>query len=453
MYWKRGTIIGSDRYEIIDELGHGGFGLTYKARHRELGSFCVIKAIGTWLRRDPNYDRYVRKFRNEGRRLAELAQEKPHPHIVRVFDLFREPDNERGFEIDCLVMDFIPGDTLYMETNQWGKLPEAEAVRYVQQVGNALIEVHKRDLIHWDVTPMNIMIRPEKEAVLIDFGIAGDCPPSTFSRQFGNLAFAPYEQLMEGIREKTCDIYTLGASLYYAVTQQEPTLSNARKLRNKPLIAPKEYASMSSQVNDAILWAMAIEPEERPQSMEEWLQCFAPREEDDLSIECLIPPQEDDLSSEKGVNYQRLRDLLKAQKWLKADMETYHRMLEVAGREKGGWLDKEDLENFARTDLRTIDQLWVKYSNGHFGLSVQKRIWLDLGGRLGDYDWTAYEQLARRVGWLKGVWLNYPNDFTFNINAPRGHLPARALRVSRGWVDWVWAGSGGGWFAFLFPRL
>ncbi|MBW4592221.1 MAG: GUN4 domain-containing protein [Brasilonema angustatum HA4187-MV1] len=77
------------------------------------------------------------------------------------------------------------------------------------------------------------------------------------------------------------------------------------------------------------------------------------------------------------------------------------------------------MENFPCTDLRTIDQLWVKYSGGRFGFSVQKRIWERVG--------EDYEKFGDRVGWRKGMfwnreWLNY-NELTFSINAPQGHLP------------------------------
>lgn len=429
MYWTRGQRIGGGRYEIVDELGQGGFGLTYKAKHLELDSFCVIKAIGAWLRKQPNYNRFVERFRDEGKQLAQLAQEKPHPHIVRVFDLFREPhQNYPGFEIDCLVMDFIAGETLEMEVHQRGKLPETEAVRYVRQIGEALIEVHKRGLVHWDVTPMNIMIRPRKEAVLIDFGIAGDCPPSTFSKEFGNKAFAPYEQLMLGKREKQCDIYTLGASLYYGVTQQVPTLSNVRKLDNEPLIEPIQYASISSQVNQAILWAMELEPEKRPQSMEEWLGSFSGEEEDDLS-------------SDKGVDYRRLQQLLQQQQWQEADRETAERMLEIAGREKDGWLDVEHINNFPCTDLRTIDRLWVKYSKGQWGFSVQKEIYQRLGGTR-EFNRKIWEKFGDRVGWRKdGEWICY-NNLAFSVRI-KGHLPCG------GGYPWSWDALSREWFVWF----
>ncbi|MEH2447722.1 MAG: GUN4 domain-containing protein [Nostoc sp.] len=81
--------------------------------------------------------------------------------------------------------------------------------------------------------------------------------------------------------------------------------------------------------------------------------------------------QADDLSSEKGVNYKQLRDLLAAGKWKEADQETFAVMLKASSREDKGWLNETSINNFPCTDLRTIDQLWVKYSNGRFGFSVK----------------------------------------------------------------------------------
>ncbi len=78
----------------------------------------------------------------------------------------------------------------------------------------------------------------------------------------------------------------------------------------------------------------------------------------------------------------RLGDLLAAGKWKQADKETANLLLKVANREEEGWLRNEDMEKFSCQDLRTIDDLWVKYSNGHFGFSVQQRIWQEIGGKV-----------------------------------------------------------------------
>ena len=133
----------------------------------------------------------------------------------------------------------------------------------------------------------------------------------------------------------------------------------------------------------------------------------------------------DDLSSEKGVNYTQLRDLLAAGKWKEADEETSAVMLKASSREEQGSLDAESINNFPCADLRTIDQLWVKYSNGRFGFSVQKKIYLECGGKAdGKYLDEAWKKYGERVGWkkVKGNWIGI-EEVAFNTSAPEGHLP------------------------------
>ena len=156
--------------------------------------------------------------------------------------------------------------------------------------------------------------------------------------------------------------------------------------------------------------------------------------------------QTDDLSSERGVDYTKLRDLLASGQWREADKETLDVMLKAANREKEGFLDSVSIEKFTCTDLRTIDQLWIKYSNGRFGFSVQKRIWESVGGKPGDIDYRLLKtKFGDRVGWLKWEtewleqWQSY-EDIIFDLNAPQGHLPA----VRSGVGFW-------GWFS-LFSR-
>lgn len=91
-------------------------------------------------------------------------------------------------------------------------------------------------------------------------------------------------------------------------------------------------------------------------------------------------PKSDDLTSEKNVDYTRLRNLLADGKWKEADEETLAVMLKVAGREQEGSLNILSIEKFPCSDLRIIDTLWVRYSNRHFGFSVQKRIWESYSG-------------------------------------------------------------------------
>ena len=132
------------------------------------------------------------------------------------------------------------------------------------------------------------------------------------------------------------------------------------------------------------------------------------------------------LKSEKGVEYTKLRDLLAAGEWREADLETGKVMLQAAGKESEGWLDVKDIDNFPCEDLRTINQLWLHYSDGKFGFSVQKKIYESLGGTK-KYNLEVWQNFADRIGWRKegeGTWLIY-SDLTFNLKlAPHGHLPS-----------------------------
>ncbi|MCC3414822.1 MAG: GUN4 domain-containing protein [Microcoleus sp. PH2017_25_DOB_D_A] len=128
------------------------------------------------------------------------------------------------------------------------------------------------------------------------------------------------------------------------------------------------------------------------------------------------------LVSTVGMDYTNLQNLLATGKWKEADEETARVMLKVAGREEKGWLNIKDIEKFPCHDLRTIDQLWVQYSNGHFGFSVQKCIYQSLGGTT-QYDTEVWYKFGDKVGWRKkDQWLYY-NDLTFSEKLPEAHLP------------------------------
>ena len=107
--------------------------------------------------------------------------------------------------------------------------------------------------------------------------------------------------------------------------------------------------------------------------------------------------------------------------WKEADEETLKVMLKAARREKEGWFNRESIDNFPCDDLRTIDQLWVKYSQGRFGFSVQKKIWLEVGGKA-DYETEC--KVLDLFGWRKGGSRLNTKHLTYNKQAPVGHLPA-----------------------------
>ncbi|TRU09545.1 MAG: serine/threonine protein kinase [Microcystis sp. Msp_OC_L_20101000_S702] len=271
MVWQAGQLLHNGKYEILEVLGRGGFGLTYKARHRQLTMEVVIKTPDILQKRDTEYEDYVRQFEAEGRKLAKFSQ-TPHAHIVRISDFFTEG------QVPCLVMDFIQGQTLMERVKTQGKLSEAECLKYIRQIGSALEVVHQAGMVHRDAHPGNIMIQPNGNAILIDFGIAKEIIPagSSSTDYAANPSFAPYEQVYKGSkanRQPSVDIYALAASFYYAVTGQKPTPSMERRLENRPLTSPKEInRNLSDHLNKAITLGMALEKENRPQSMSDWLQ-------------------------------------------------------------------------------------------------------------------------------------------------------------------------------------
>jgi eukaryotic-like serine/threonine-protein kinase len=144
-------------------------------------------------------------------------------------------------------------------------------------------------------------------------------------------------------------------------------------------------------------------------------------------------PQTDfgDLKSDVNADYTHLRDLLAAQKYKEADGETRRVMLQVARSAK------QARQPFPCADLQTIDRLWVQYSDGRFGFSVQRYIYNSVDGD--------YEKFGDRVGWRKqGQWLNY-HELTFDRQAPSGHLPR---------VPWVRVWEHYGWEpSWLLQRL
>ena len=138
------------------------------------------------------------------------------------------------------------------------------------------------------------------------------------------------------------------------------------------------------------------------------------------------PSSVDVLVSVKGVDYTTLRDLLVAGNWKGADEETTRAMLKVAGKESERCLSIKHIENFPCEDLGTIDKLWLKYSNGKFGFSVQKQIYQSLGGT-NKYNEKVLNAFGDKVGWRqKGRW-SYQN-VTWDVSTPYlGHLPGVML--------------------------
>lgn len=144
------------------------------------------------------------------------------------------------------------------------------------------------------------------------------------------------------------------------------------------------------------------------------------------------------VSTATGTDYSQLRNFLSEGKWRKADEETRLLMCKISNRDRDGWrwLDKGEIQIFPWQDLRIINRLWVEYSNGRFGFSVQKQIWQSINAASNN-DFEVEKTLADRVGWrVNNNWIKY-DDFTFNISASEGHLPSTTnlLRIDAGRVE------------------
>lgn len=262
MIWTKGKQLQRGRYRIETVLGQGRFGITYLAWDAAQ-VLVVIKTPNKDALSSEDFERLQEDFVQEAYKLARCR----HPHIVEA----GEPFKEEG--LWCIPMAYIDGVTLDRRAQR--QLPESEALGYIQQIGDALGEVHRNGLLHWDVRPANIMVRAGKqEAILIDFGLA-----RTFDHQLTitrtqeiSAGFAPIELYSRSAkRGPFTDVYALAATLYELLTGEVPTNAADRKAYNAQLMPPQQHNPLiSDAVSKAILRGLGVQPETRPQTVAEW---------------------------------------------------------------------------------------------------------------------------------------------------------------------------------------
>ncbi len=281
MQLQPGTYLQGDKYRIIRALGMGGFGITYLAEHELAGRNVCIKEFfpKEFYNRDDNsrsislgskgsadiMDAYKAKFIKEAKTIARLN----HPNIIHIFDVFAE--NNTAY----YVMEYIEGESLSAVVRERGALAEAEAIKYIRAVAEALGYIHERKIMHLDIKPANVMLRKEDgRAILIDFGLSKQYDAEgnqTSSTPVGiSAGYAPMEQYQQGgVKEFSpeTDIYSLGATLYYLVTGSVPP--QAVNIADSGL--PELPAHLSSGVRNAIERSMEIQRRRRPHSIKEFL--------------------------------------------------------------------------------------------------------------------------------------------------------------------------------------
>lgn len=230
-----GALLEGGKYRIERVLGQGGFGVTYLATDLNLDRRVCIKeffpsslcfrngstshvTLGTESSRD-FVERLKAKFLKEARNIAKFD----HPGIIRIYAAFE--DNNTAY----YVMEYIEGQSLSEIVKQHGPLDEAQAIRIIREVGDALEYIHARRINHLDVKPANVMVRYSGEPILIDFGLSKQYDTKghqTSTTPVGlSHGFAPLEQYKDGgVQEfsPATDIYSLAATLYYVLTGTVP---------------------------------------------------------------------------------------------------------------------------------------------------------------------------------------------------------------------------------------
>ncbi|MGB3650970.1 MAG: serine/threonine-protein kinase [Rivularia sp. (in: cyanobacteria)] len=261
-----GKTLQGGKYTINQEIGRGGFGITYKATHHFLNQDVVIKTLIHKLQKHPDFAKFQSQFQDEARRLASCV----HPNIVRVSDFFVEAS------FPYMVMEYIPGETLGEAFVMPGiPIPEETAIHYIRQIGAALGVVHQKGLLHRDVKPDNIILRQNtQEVILIDFGIAREFNTGVRQTHTGMVSegYSPMEQyLTSAKRSPATDVYGLASTLYALLTAQVPMPVLLRDREKMP--APRELQPhLTAAANQAVMRGMAVEARFRPQTVAEWLE-------------------------------------------------------------------------------------------------------------------------------------------------------------------------------------
>ena len=278
---QNGSLLQNGKYRIVKVLGQGGFGITYEGIHTGLNRRVAIKEffMKEYCNRDTSTSHIsvgtegsvdmVNDFRQKFLKEAQLiARLEDAPHVVRIHDIFEE--NNTAY----YVMEFLGNGSLNSLLKERGALPEAEAIAYIRQVGEALEFLHNHNTLHLDIKPSNVLLNKKGEVVLIDFGVSKHYDQSgsqTSSTPVGlSKGFAPSEQYQSGgVQQFTpaTDIYSLGATLYCLLTGQTPP--EASVVFEDGLPPRPHYVSESTW--QAITKAMEPRRKDRTQSVAQFI--------------------------------------------------------------------------------------------------------------------------------------------------------------------------------------
>jgi serine/threonine-protein kinase len=251
-----------NRYRIVILLGQGGMGAVYRAWDTRLNIAVAVKELVPQSGLDAAMlDRLRQQFIQEAQTLARLD----HPHLVTVSDYFEEGGKS------YLVMKYVEGESLAERIEREGALAEAQVNTWAEQLLAALAYAHKQGVLHRDVKPHNVVITPEGQAVLVDFGLVKLWDPNdprtrTAIRGAGTPEYAPPEQYSQhaGHTEPRSDIYSLGATLYHALTGQAPPSATDRMAYPQSFQPPRDLnGHIGARMDEVVQRAMALACDDR----------------------------------------------------------------------------------------------------------------------------------------------------------------------------------------------
>ncbi|NYJ05436.1 protein kinase domain-containing protein [Petropleomorpha daqingensis] len=256
-----GTLLAG-RYEITAPIAVGGMGEVWQARDRVLDRTVAAKVLRSEFTGDPNF---LARFRNEARHTAALT----HPNIASVYDYGETVDERTGTNLAFLVMEFVDGQPLVTILHEEGRLPVDWTLHVLGQSAEGLSAAHRAGVVHRDIKPGNLMVRPDGVVKLTDFGIAQarDAAPLTRTGMVvGTAQYLSPEQAQGFEVTAASDVYSLGVVAYECLTGGRPfdgTSQVAIALAHINRPPPPLPAEVPRAVRELIERALAKDPAQR----------------------------------------------------------------------------------------------------------------------------------------------------------------------------------------------
>ncbi|MGB3682615.1 MAG: protein kinase, partial [Rubrobacteraceae bacterium] len=259
---RRCVLSGSlgGRFLLEREIGSGGMASVYLGADEVLGRRVAVKV----LKPEFQDSDIGARFRREGRTAAKLS----HPNIVQVYDAGE--DELDGHEVSYIVMEHVSGGDLRQRISGRGGLSTGE-ISTLAGIAAGLAHAHERGIVHRDVKPHNILMDGKGQPKLTDFGIARALDAAQFTQTgmyLGTARYSSPEQLQGKETTAKSDVYSLGATLYEAVTGATPfsgtPIEIASQHVSKPPVPPGKLAPVDQDLETLILECLAKSPEDRP---------------------------------------------------------------------------------------------------------------------------------------------------------------------------------------------